>query len=107
LKAEGYDVATARTASEARTQLETAKPDLLLLDVIMPGEDGFELSEALSQNEEFADMPIVLVTSVADNPGRMMRAFQENHGCSVADVVPKNQVDSLLISTVQAALGEE
>ena len=72
LKAEDYEVVTARSADEARSQLESGTPDLILLDVIMPGKDGFTFAAELSKDEKLAAVPVVLVTAVADSPGQMI-----------------------------------
>ena len=49
LSAEGYRVSIAETAKEARAKLEGLKFDLLILDVMMPGENGFDLARARSK----------------------------------------------------------
>lgn len=103
----GYAVRTASRAEEARQQLESERPDLILLDVIMPAEDGFTLSEELSQMKAMADVPVILVTAVADSSGQTMRAFEEGKGLDATDILPKSEVPDRLLDCVNSALGQE
>jgi two-component system phosphate regulon response regulator OmpR len=60
LLAEGYRVTTARTAAEARARLEGLRFDLLILDVMMPGETGFDLVRNLRSS---SNVPIIMLTA--------------------------------------------
>jgi two-component system phosphate regulon response regulator OmpR len=57
----GFRVTTAGTAAEAREKLRSIHPDLLVLDVMMPGETGLELTESLRR--ENGDIPVLLLTA--------------------------------------------
>jgi CheY-like chemotaxis protein len=61
LKAEGYDVLTARNGREAIQQLEQGKPDLIVLDIVMPVMDGMEALGRIVGKER--KIPIILNTS--------------------------------------------
>jgi two-component system response regulator (stage 0 sporulation protein F) len=63
LKAEGYEVLTAANGREAIQQLETGKPDLILLDIVMPVMDGMEALGRIVSKER--KIPIILNTSYA------------------------------------------
>ena len=104
LEAEGYEVVPARSAAEARTQLEGDLPDLILLDVIMPGEDGFTFADQIAKNKRLVGIPVVLVTAVAESPGQMMHAFEENKGLTASDILPKSEAHERLVDMVAAAL---
>ena len=103
----GYTVRSAGSAAEARRQMEAEKPDLMLLDVIMPAKDGFTFAEELAGDSEIADVPVVLVTAVADSRGQTMRAFREDHGLTAVDVLPKSEVPDRLLDCVASALGKK
>jgi two-component system, OmpR family, phosphate regulon response regulator OmpR len=60
LVAEGYRVSTAETASEARAKLEGLSFDLLILDVMMPGENGFDLARTIRSG---SGVPILMLTA--------------------------------------------
>ena len=59
----GYAVATAESAEDAQAQLERQKPDLILMDVVMPGQNGFQLTRSLTRDPRFSDVPVILCTS--------------------------------------------
>ena len=63
LKGAGYTVSTAESAEDAQAQLERARPDLILMDVVMPGKNGFQLTRAITRDPRFADVPVILCTS--------------------------------------------
>jgi len=62
LAGEGFRVTTAETASEARDKLRFMHPDMLVLDVMMPGESGLTLTEAL-RRDQGSDVPVLLLTA--------------------------------------------
>lgn len=63
LKEEGYRVAEASDGFQALAQLSELKPDLILLDIIMPGIDGYKVLHALKKAEEMKDIPVIMLTS--------------------------------------------
>jgi two-component system phosphate regulon response regulator OmpR len=69
LLAEGYRVSTAETAAEARAKLEGLSFDLLVLDVMMPGENGFDFARALRVS---STVPILMLTARDEKESRIM-----------------------------------
>jgi two-component system, cell cycle response regulator DivK len=65
LRGEGYDVISAGDAVEARQRLEEGLPDLILMDIGLPGMDGYSLTRELRRRPETTAIPIVAVTSFA------------------------------------------
>jgi adenylate cyclase len=59
----GYDVLAATSGGAALDLVATARPDLILLDVVMPGMDGYAVCETLRADEENAVLPVIMVTS--------------------------------------------
>jgi DNA-binding response OmpR family regulator len=64
LKASGYEVLTASNGLEAIAQVQTEEPDLVVLDVIMPGMDGFE---TLKQIRALSPVPVIILSAVEGN----------------------------------------
>lgn len=62
LEGEGYQVEVAESGRAALAQIEASPPDLVLLDVMMPQMDGFEVTRQIRQNERLPFVPILLVT---------------------------------------------
>ena len=71
LHAQGYQLAFAADGSEALAQATRLQPDLILLDVMMPGMDGFEVCRRLRANPAVAEVPVVLVTALDDRGSRL------------------------------------
>ncbi len=62
----GWEILVATDGESAIEQAEYAKPDLILLDVMMPGIDGFETCNQLKQNSLTSEIPIIFMTALAD-----------------------------------------
>src|SRR5580698_2611564 len=71
LSAEYYQVASARDGFEAIRQARAWQPDLILLDVMMPGMDGYECCRHLKENENTLHIPVVMVTALGDSAERL------------------------------------
>jgi DNA-binding response OmpR family regulator len=63
LRSAGYTTITARSGEEALTLLEQQRPDLVILDVIMPGKSGFQVCREIKRDARWADVPVVMLTS--------------------------------------------
>jgi twitching motility two-component system response regulator PilH len=63
LQKNGFSVKTAENAEEAFRRLAEDKPDLILMDVVMPGQNGFQLTRAITRDPLYADVPIIMCTS--------------------------------------------
>lgn len=63
LQKNGMTVRTAEGADEAFKRLSEEKPDLILMDVVMPGQNGFQLTRAINRTPEYSDIPIIMCTS--------------------------------------------
>ncbi|PJF27617.1 MAG: hybrid sensor histidine kinase/response regulator, partial [Phototrophicales bacterium] len=66
LNREGYEVLVARDGEEALVKVMEYKPDIILLDVMMPGIDGFQVCQRLKQNEATKDIPVIFITALAN-----------------------------------------
>ena len=64
LPAESYEILTAYDGREALQKVETESPDLVLLDVMMPGIDGYQVTRSLKKDPNTRDIPIVMVTAL-------------------------------------------
>ncbi|MCC6533636.1 MAG: response regulator [Burkholderiales bacterium] len=63
LVAGGYEVQTAESAEEAYVRIRERRPDLVLMDIVMPGENGFEATRELQRGDDTRDIPIIICTS--------------------------------------------
>ncbi len=71
LKYSGFDVAIASDGESALQQVECKPPDLILLDLVMPGIDGFEICKRLKSNPSTSDIPVIFMTGMADTDSKV------------------------------------
>ena len=71
LSSEYYEVITAYNGQEALDKVESDSPDIILLDVMMPGMDGFEVCTRIKKNPKYSHIPVVMVTALTDPQDRV------------------------------------
>jgi twitching motility two-component system response regulator PilH len=59
----GYSVRTAENGDDAMRKLGEDKPDLILMDVVMPGLNGFQLTRSITRDPRFSGVPVIMCTS--------------------------------------------
>ena len=96
-----YEFVTAKDGEEAIAKAETEKPDLILLDVIMPKLDGFSVCRQLRHTEATRETPIIMVTTRGERLN-MEQGFES--GCTDYVAKPINGLELLL--KVKRYLGE-
>jgi len=97
LSAEYFDVATAFSGTEALALAERAECDIILLDVMMPDMDGFEVCRRLKSNQATHHIPVVMVTAL-DQPSDRVRGLE----AGADDFLTKPVTDVALISRVRS-----
>ena len=94
LEREGHRVITADNGEEAVKRAKADKPDLVLMDVVMPGMNGFQATRKLSKDPETADIPVVIVSNKDQESDRVwgLRQGARDYlvkGASRGDVLAK------------------
>ena len=100
LTRQGYEVMTAGHGEDAIAQAAATLPDLLLLDMMMPGMDGFELLGQLRQRAEWQRLPAIFLTAAQDRE-LLLRAFD----VGAVDYVTKPFMPEELLARVNAHIG--
>jgi twitching motility two-component system response regulator PilH len=59
----GYQVRTAENGEDAFKRLNEERPDLVIMDVVMPGQNGFQLTRAITRDPSFSDIPVIICSS--------------------------------------------
>jgi len=75
LTAEGYEVSVARDGDEGLRAMKEVKPDLILLDIIMPKMGGFEVMEEMNKDKELKKFPVIVISN-SGQPVELDRAQQ-------------------------------
>jgi two-component system sensor histidine kinase/response regulator len=96
----GYEVATASNGDDALAQAGASAPDLILLDMVMPGLDGFAVLAEIRQQSSLRGVPVVFLTAAHDRD-LLLRAFEGG----AVDYVTKPFLPEELLARVQAHLG--
>ncbi|MBU2578599.1 response regulator [Patescibacteria group bacterium] len=63
LELEGYEVSIAENGVEGLEKVKKINPDLILLDIVMPEKGGFEVMEELQKEDDFKDIPIIIISN--------------------------------------------
>lgn len=95
----GFSVSTAENGEEAMVKIKADKPHLILMDVVMPGQNGFQVTRAIARDPETQDVPIIICTSKNQETDRIWGLRQGARDYVVKPVDPQE-----LLSKI-AALG--
>jgi twitching motility two-component system response regulator PilH len=88
----GYKVSTADSAEDALAKVKQQRPDLVLMDVVMPGQNGFQATRMLTRDDSTKHIPVIICTSKAQETDKVWGMRQ---GARDYIVKPINQADLL------------
>ena len=100
LEKNGFETAAAENGADGIEKALELKPDLVLMDVVMPGKNGFQATRELSKHPETAGIPVVMVTTKDQETDRIWGMRQ-----GAADYLTKPVNESTLVEKVRAVLG--
>ncbi len=101
VESEGYNVATALTGEDGVAAAKASPPDLILMDIVMPGMSGFQATRALSKEDRTRNIPVIFVTTKNQETDRIWGMRQGAAGYVTKPVDRKE-----LMSAIHHALGE-
>ena len=102
LEKHGYDTVVANDGEEAIEMAVKVQPDVIVMDVVMPGMNGFQATRRLSKSPITAEIPVVIVSGKGQETDRIWGLRQGAFQYLVKPVAEKE-----MISAVEAALGHE
>lgn len=97
----GYQVRSAYDAEQAWRALEAQRPDLILMDVVMPGTNGFALTRTIARHPAYADVPIVICSSKRQETDRVWGLRQ-----GARDYLTKPLDLAVLLGKIEAILAD-
>jgi two-component system response regulator VicR len=103
LNRKGYDVMGAANGREGLETIERVKPDLVLLDLMMPGMDGWEVYQKLKANEATQAIPVIIVTAKAQSIDKMLGL----HIAKVDDYIAKPFSPQELVESIEKVLAKK
>jgi len=89
LKKEGFDVEIAYDGVQAMEKIKANPPDAIVLDVMMPEKDGYEVCKELKESDEYCDIPILMLTAVADHVASTRYSHADGMSMEADDYLPK------------------
>jgi CheY-like chemotaxis protein len=104
LEAKDYRTAKAYDGIQAWEKIKQEKPDLVILDVMMPNKDGYSTCEEIKKDPNFKDISVVLLTAVVDNLPTTSYTHHEGRTTPADDFIPKPVDLDKLMDIVQENL---
>jgi DNA-binding response OmpR family regulator len=100
LQIEGFEVVVAMDGEEALAKVASEKPDLVILDFMLPKKNGYEVCSALKADPQMQSIPVLLFTAKAMEPG-----LGPGAGCGANGYVRKPFQSAELLTTIKSLLG--
>ncbi|HET9122539.1 MAG TPA: response regulator [Acidiferrobacteraceae bacterium] len=97
LTRKGFSVTTANSGEEAIEKLKTEKPDLVLMDVVMPGMSGFEATRSITRNPTTSSIPVIICTTKGQETDKAWGLRQ-----GAKDYIVKPIVENVLLEKIRA-----
>jgi len=104
LEKEGFDVQVAYDGVEGLEKVRQTPPDLIVLDVMMPEKDGYEMCSELKSDEKYADIPVLMLTAVADHISSTRYSHYDGMSMEADDYLPKPATAEEITESVKSLL---
>ena len=101
LESQPYEVITALSGKEGLKKAREQKPDLVLLDIIMPGVDGFQVCQQLKKDRQLAKIPVIMITSFSEKYRETSLGLSQGLTLEAEDFVDKPVTPAELLIRVE------
>ena len=105
LEKAGFEVDVAYNVNEGIAKVKANPPDAIVLDVMMPEKDGFQVCSELKNNDATADIPIVMLTAVATHVTSTRYSHADGMSMEADDYLPKPASSGDILDSVKRLLG--
>jgi len=103
LKIEGFTIVQASNGEEALTQAKDIKPNLILLDIMMPKINGFDVLKGLKSDSELKDIPVIILTALIQDVDRV-----QGDKLEATDYIVKSEtMPGEVITKIRSAMGQK
>jgi len=89
LEKEGFEVEVAFDGVEGLEKVRSNPPDVIVLDVMMPEKDGYKMCAELKRDDQYADIPIIMLTAVGDHVSSTRYSHYDGMSMEAEDYLPK------------------
>ena len=104
LESKPYEVVVAYDGDEGLAKARKEKPDLIILDIIMPVKDGFSAAEQLKKDPELKKIPVIMLTSFSEKVGETSLSVSQGLSLDTEDYVDKPVAPTELLKRVERLL---
>jgi DNA-binding response OmpR family regulator len=105
LEDKGYEVGKAYDGVEGKEAIKQRRPDLLVLDVMMPRKDGYKLCSELKADKATRDIPIILLTAVGEAVPTTSYTHAQGMSTEAEEYIPKPVDSKTLVEAVDSFFG--
>lgn len=106
LESRPYQVLVAYDGDEGLETTRQEKPDLIILDIIMPRQDGFRVCEAIKDDPQLAEIPVIILTSLSQRWGETVFSVTQGLALEAEDYIDKPVAPDELLRRVEERLHE-
>ena len=104
LEKSDFEVVTASSGKECLERIRMEKPDLIILDIMMPKKSGFEVCKELKSNIEYNRIPVVMLTALKQKLSRTSHSIAEGLELEAEDYLEKPIEPKVLVSRIKKIL---
>ncbi len=106
LEKEGFEVELAYNGVEGLEKVRANPPDAIVLDVMMPEKDGYEVCKELKADEKYAEIPIVLLTAVASHVTSTRYSHADGMSTEADDYIAKPASAEEIVKSIRGLIGD-
>lgn len=104
LQDEGYKIEVAYNGVEAIQKVKKSPPDAIVLDIMMPEKDGFQVCSELKNDDRYADIPIILLTAVSDHVSSTQYSHSQGMEMEADDYLSKPASPEEILESIRSLL---
>ena len=104
LEKEGFEVEVAYDGVEGMEKVAANPPDAIVLDVMMPEKDGYAVCSELKEDENYCDIPIVMLTAVSSHVATTKYSHHDGMSMEAEDYIPKPATAEQITESVKSLL---
>jgi two-component system alkaline phosphatase synthesis response regulator PhoP len=106
LESRNYKISVAFNGDEGLQKARDEKPDLIILDIIMPVKDGFSVAEQLKKDKELSEIPLVMLTSFSERKGETTLSVSQGMKLKAEDYIEKPVKPEALLMALERLLNK-
>lgn len=104
LESKDYHVSVAYNGKEGLAKVRSERPDLVILDIIMPHQDGFRVCEEIKSDRQLARIPVIIMTSLSEKWGEVTLSVTQGLKLEAEDYIDKPVAPEELLQRVEKRL---